>query len=383
MNNILKNDNSCHQRNLILNTYSVIPMSKNLGMVEWVQDTAPMKEILDKQYSLMTNTNRDCNVHGRTIMDWFSKSFAKNARGNTQIYVKMYEKASKEVIINKMKELWMELPKNLLISGLQSLCSSNEAYFTIRNRFARSVSTVNICSYILGIGDRHLENVLVSKADGSVIAIDFGHAFGSGVENLPIPEIVPFRLTRQITSLMGPLFAREEENIFSQSMTHCLIALREQKELLLNVMEVFVKEPLVEWMKYAEKLSSQQKKNIIISINSEPSIESIKDDDEEEDEIEEEYENVWYPKNKINIAKRKLELANPVGILCEELKNNRSINQIQKYVERVVRGDSKTDYRATVGDICSSEKQQVMCLIDLATDPNVLGRMWVGWSSWI
>eukprot|EP01080_Neovahlkampfia_damariscottae_P000233 gene233-4479_t len=381
MNNILKTDHTCHQRNLTLNTYSVIPLSKNVGMVEWVQNTAPMKEILDKQYSIATGTNRGCNIHGGAVIDWFSKSFAKRSASTSQIYIKMYEKATKDVINNKMKELWSEVPKDLLINGLKSLCASNEAYFTIRNRFTRSVSTVNICSYILGIGDRHLENVLIDKTDGSIVAIDFGHAFGSGVENLGVPEIVPFRLTRQITSLMGPLFSREEENIFSQSMTHCLIALREQKELLLNVMEVFIKEPLTDWLKFAERQSAQQRKNIVLSINSEPSIESIKDSDDEESQVE--YEHIWYPKNKINIAKRKLELENPVDIMCEEVKNNRQIAQVYKQIKKVVRGDASSDYRAKVGEICASEKQQVMCLIDLATDPNVLGRMWVGWSSWI
>ena len=43
-------------------------------------------------------------------------------------------------------------------------------------------------SYILGIGDRHLQNMLVSLATGKSIAIDFGYSFGSAF-SLPIPEI--------------------------------------------------------------------------------------------------------------------------------------------------------------------------------------------------
>jgi hypothetical protein len=34
---------------------------------------------------------------------------------------------------------------------------------------------------------------------GSVIGIDFGVAFGMGLQVLPIPELFPFRLTRQFT----------------------------------------------------------------------------------------------------------------------------------------------------------------------------------------
>lgn len=36
-----------------------------------------------------------------------------------------------------------------------------------------------MCQYILGIGDRHLGNMLVSDRSGKLLPIDFGHAFGS------------------------------------------------------------------------------------------------------------------------------------------------------------------------------------------------------------
>ena len=34
---------------------------------------------------------------------------------------------------------------------------------------------------------------------GGVVGIDFGHAFGTATQFLPIPELVPFRLTAQFT----------------------------------------------------------------------------------------------------------------------------------------------------------------------------------------
>jgi len=40
---------------------------------------------------------------------------------------------------------------------------------------------------------------------GSFISIDFGHAFGSATETLEVPELIPFRLTKQIETLMEHL----------------------------------------------------------------------------------------------------------------------------------------------------------------------------------
>lgn len=51
--------------------------------------------------------------------------------------------------------------------------------------------------YILGIGDRHVNNILIDNSTGELIHIDLGIAFEQG-KALPIPETVPFRLTRDI-----------------------------------------------------------------------------------------------------------------------------------------------------------------------------------------
>ena len=42
-------------------------------------------------------------------------------------------------------------------------------------------------------------------------------------------------------------------------------------------------------------------------------------------------------------------------------------------------GDRKYSRRAEIGERCSSVEEQVVCLIDHATDPNILGRTWQGW----
>ena len=48
--------------------------------------------------------------------------------------------------------------------------------------------------YLLGLGDRHLDNILLESRGGGVVHIDFNVAFDRG-RALRVPEIVPFRLT--------------------------------------------------------------------------------------------------------------------------------------------------------------------------------------------
>ena len=61
---------------------------------------------------------------------------------------------------------------------------------------------------------------------------------------LPVPELMPFRLTRQFVNLMLPL---KESGTLKNVMIHTLRALRNNHELLLNTMDVFIKEPSLDW----------------------------------------------------------------------------------------------------------------------------------------
>ena len=55
---------------------------------------------------------------------------------------------------------------------------------------------------------------------------------------------MPFRLTRQFVNLMLPL---KESGTLQSVMVHTLRALRNNHELLLNTMDVFIKEPSLDW----------------------------------------------------------------------------------------------------------------------------------------
>lgn len=61
---------------------------------------------------------------------------------------------------------------------------------------------------------------------------------------LPVPELMPFRLTRQFINLMLPL---KESGTLQSVMVHTLRALRSNHELLVNTMDVFIKEPSLDW----------------------------------------------------------------------------------------------------------------------------------------
>ncbi|CAM9666394.1 unnamed protein product, partial [Sphacelaria rigidula] len=97
------------------------------------------------------------------------------------------------------------MPSDVLRRHLLAMAPSPEAFLTCRGGFARSLATLSACCYIMGIGDRHLDNFLLDTTTGTVIGIDFGAAFGHATSELPVPELLPFRLTNQFQNLLQPL----------------------------------------------------------------------------------------------------------------------------------------------------------------------------------
>jgi serine/threonine-protein kinase SMG1 len=51
--------------------------------------------------------------------------------------------------------------------------------------------------WLLGLGDRHLDNILWDERSAEVVHIDFNVIFEAG-RRLRVPEVVPFRLTHTL-----------------------------------------------------------------------------------------------------------------------------------------------------------------------------------------
>jgi PI-3-kinase-related kinase SMG-1 len=104
---------------------------------------------------------------------------------------------------------------------------------------------MSIVGYILGLGDRHLDNILVDFSSGDIVHIDYNVCFDKGLR-LKIPEIVPFRLTHTIQAALG---LTGVEGIFRGNCEAVLEALKRNKDVILMLLQVFVWDPLVEWMR--------------------------------------------------------------------------------------------------------------------------------------
>lgn len=62
--------------------------------------------------------------------------------------------------------------------------SSSQSYFTARQNYIKSTAIISVVGYLFGLGDRHLENILVDMNTGEIAHVDFNSMFNAS-EKLP------------------------------------------------------------------------------------------------------------------------------------------------------------------------------------------------------
>ena len=91
---------------------------------------------------------------------------------------------------------------------------------------------------------RHPSNLMLDRATGKVLHIDFGDCFESTMHRDKFPERVPFRLTRMLVNAME---VSGIEGNFRLTCEKVMAILRENKDSVIATLEAFVYDPLVSW----------------------------------------------------------------------------------------------------------------------------------------
>lgn len=103
---------------------------------------------------------------------------------------------------------------------------------------------MSIVGYILGLGDRHLSNLMIQRRSGKIVHIDFGDCFEVNMKRDQSPEKVPFRLTRILVKAME---ASGIEGNYRITCNNVMRVVRENKDSVMAILEAFVWDPLLNW----------------------------------------------------------------------------------------------------------------------------------------
>ena len=222
VSSLLKNHRVTQERKLQIRTYKVLPLSADAGIIEFVRDTIPLFNYLmpahEKYYP----------------KDWKQSTCREKIGQAVGMSVDSRTKVFRDVLNH-----FHPVGRYFFFERFMD----PDEWFDKRLAYTRSTAAISILGYILGLGDRHCHNILLDERNGDVVHIDLGVAFEAG-RVLPVPELVPFRLTRDIIDAMG---ITGIEGVFRRCCEFVMDTLREERENIMTLLNVLRYDPLYSW----------------------------------------------------------------------------------------------------------------------------------------
>nr|POF13133.1 protein kinase rad3 [Quercus suber] len=228
INRALKRDAKSSKRRLYIKTYAVTPLSEESGTIEWVEGIKPIRDILLGIYSrkgVRPNYNEIRNILNEAC------------EGPDKVHL------FNDQVLNRFPPSLHE--------WFTEVYSEPETWFNARLRYARSAAVMSVTGHVLGLGDRHGENILLEEGSGGVFHVDFNCLFDKGL-TFEKPELVPFRLTHNMVDAMGPY---GYEGPYRKSCELTLGLLRRDKDTLMTVLETFLYDPTTDFIGGKKKRS--------------------------------------------------------------------------------------------------------------------------------
>ncbi|CAK8695398.1 unnamed protein product [Clavelina lepadiformis] len=246
-------------RGYVARHYSVTPLGSRSGLIQWVSGATPLFLLYKRwqQRQAINQLNKQAvasgnsgggqttqNIHIMRPSDlYYSKLNPAMKKAGIDIERLSRKDWPTDVLRSVLNELLTETPDDLLQRELWCSATGATEYWDLQQKYSQSTAVMSMIGYVIGLGDRHLDNVLVDLESGEVVHIDYNVCFEKGLQ-LRVPERVPFRLTQNLLRALG---LTGVEGIFRNSCEQVLSTLRKGRETLLTLLEAFVYDPLVDW----------------------------------------------------------------------------------------------------------------------------------------
>jgi len=229
INRALKKDAQSSKRRLYIKTYAVTPLNEECGLIEWIDNLKTLREILLASYK-----QKNVTINYGELRQLLNDSIS--APNKLPIFSKKIIPHFTPVFHEWFVEMFPE----------------PGAWFTARLRYTRSCAVMSIVGHVLGLGDRHGENILFEEGNGGTFHVDFNCLFDKGL-TFEKPELVPFRLTHNMVDAFG---AYGYEGPFRKSCELTLGILRQNEDTLMTILETFLYDPTTDFIGKKKKVAS-------------------------------------------------------------------------------------------------------------------------------
>ena len=156
-------------RRLHLRTFSVTCLSEDCGILEWVPNTDSLRNVVMNSYNAQADPH-STKRRGRRIGNFGDPNIRRTYEKCQDMYFKggnltrAVEMFDEKFLSNYPPVMYWWFIQNFL---------DPHSWFEARMAFTLSAATWSAVGHVIGLGDRHSENILIDTSSGGCVHVDF------------------------------------------------------------------------------------------------------------------------------------------------------------------------------------------------------------------
>ncbi len=164
INRLLKKDPESRRRKLHVRTYAVIPITEESGLIEWVPNTTGFRHLTKALHDQLG------------IPGDFSAPRAMQERATAEMML-IHDQAGKDLRELQLYREWRAYFPVVFHRWFMIAFGEPSQWFAARTLFTRSCAVWSMVGFMVGLGDRHGENILIDETNGECVHVDFDCLF--------------------------------------------------------------------------------------------------------------------------------------------------------------------------------------------------------------
>lgn len=223
-----------HSASCSITKFPVVPISANVGLLGWVEYSDTLHDVISN-YRILSNS--DGFLERTLLSEQFDEPFEELMRKTWSSLQNVQRAEAFETVFNApscesadlARSMWQRAP-------------SAEVWLGRRTSFTESLATMSMVGYVLGLGDRHMGNIMLNMSSGRIAHIDFGDSFDVCRVRSVLPETVPFRLTRILIHAMEVFGV---DGVYRSTCVSILSLLHHHRDSIIALLSAFIYDPIV------------------------------------------------------------------------------------------------------------------------------------------
>ncbi|KAF3932645.1 hypothetical protein ABW19_dt0201257 [Dactylella cylindrospora] len=253
-NGILGKRKEARRRNLNFHLPLMIPLAPHIRIVQDDASYISLQGIYE-EYCRKTGISKD------DPLIYAMKSLRNNV--NKKMSGPEVQNLKMEVLSAIQEKM---VPSTVVQDYLQACYNSFDDFWIFRRQFAYQFAALTFMTYVMNMNNRFPHKMFIAKATGNIWGTELIPAMAASNAYFHNNEPVPFRLTPNLHTLMGPIAV---EGIYSCAIMAIARCLTEPEHELEQYLSLFVRDEMIFWVTQQHRgASGDQKIREKVDVNS-------------------------------------------------------------------------------------------------------------------